>query len=96
MSVIQLCGKGSEAHATLSELGRVETGLKDFKSAKKRFNDAMAIYKELWMEKSAGYGSVLIDLATVDFDQWKEALEGYINAKEVMDDSWIVQVIQQW
>lgn len=35
--------------------GLAETGLKDFKSAKKRFNDATTIYKDLGMEKSAEY-----------------------------------------
>src|SRR3990167_2800641 len=53
----QLRGKGSLGHAiALQELGLVETKLKDGKSAKKRFNDALAILKELGMEKSVEYG----------------------------------------
>ena len=61
---IQLSGKGSKHHATaLNGLGQVEMGLKDYKSAKKRFNDMKAIYKELGMEKSVRYGIVLLNLA---------------------------------
>src|SRR3990167_5308408 len=64
---IQVCGKGSKEHAiALQEVGLVETGLKDYKGAKRRFNDAMAIFKELGMETSLQYGSVLISLARLD------------------------------
>src|SRR3990167_6805199 len=56
---IQLYGKGSKEHAmALKGVGMVERNLKDFKGAKKRFNDAMAIYKEVGMEKSDEYGSL--------------------------------------
>ena len=49
---IQLCGKGSKEHAVaLQAFGMVESELKDFKSATKRYNDAKAILKELVMEK---------------------------------------------
>src|SRR3990167_10843598 len=81
---IQMYGKGSEYHATtLSGLGQMEMGLKDYKSAQKHFDDAMAIFKELGMEKRVGYGNLLVCLAKVDFDQerWKEALDGYIKSK---------------
>src|SRR3990167_8978291 len=45
---IQMYGKGSEYHATtLIGLGQMEIGLKDYKSAQKHFDDAMAIFKEL-------------------------------------------------
>src|SRR3990167_2667628 len=86
---IQLYGKGSEGHANaLQAVGIVDTKFKNFKSATKRFNDAMAIYKALGMERSVEYGSLLMNLASVDYDQqrWKEALEGFIKAKAVMDD----------
>src|SRR3990167_9344614 len=45
-------------------------------------------FKELGMEKSWNYGSLLLNLAKVDLDQqrWKEALEGFIKAKVVMDN----------
>src|SRR3990167_970318 len=67
---VQLYGKGSKDHASaLNGLGQIETVLKDYKSAKKHFNDAGAIYKELGTEKSAEYGSLLLNRAKVDLDQ---------------------------
>src|SRR3990167_4840758 len=86
---VQLYGKGSKDHAlALNGLGQIETVLKDYKSAKKHFNDAGAIHKELGTEKSAEHGSLLLNRAKVDLDQqrWKEALEGYIKAKAVMEN----------
>lgn len=50
---IQLYEKGSMDHAiALDWVGQVQTELQDFKSAKKHFKDALAIYKDLGMEKS--------------------------------------------
>jgi hypothetical protein len=85
----EVAGKGSLGHAmAVQELGAVELGLKDFISAKNRFNDFIAMLKSLGMENSADYGAAFMLLADVDLQQqrYKEALDGYLKAKAVMDN----------
>jgi tetratricopeptide (TPR) repeat protein len=83
----QLAGPRSQRHAkALQQLCMVHRGLKDFVAASKAIKEALAIMEELGLQHHEGYGSMLLVLGGLDFDQGrhKEALAIYDKAKAVL------------
>jgi tetratricopeptide (TPR) repeat protein len=80
-------GPRSLRHAeALQQLCMVYQGLKDFVAASKAIKEALAIMEELGLQRHEWYGSILVTLGGLDFEQGrcKEALAIYDKAKAVL------------
>jgi tetratricopeptide (TPR) repeat protein len=83
----QLFGARSRGRAEAFQgLCMVHTGLKAFPEARKAIGEALAIMEELGLQQDEEYGSMLVELGRLDFEQgrYKEALVIYDKAKAML------------